>query len=104
MTSGAVASAPLQAEVEVAPALIAWRNVIRIGLLGGAVAIYLCLVGIVPVFHARQLIAGVITLGQIALFLSMAIPGAIAAWRASTLREAALVGGVAGRSEERRVG
>jgi branched-chain amino acid transport system permease protein len=92
----AVASAPLRTEAEAVPALIAWRDVIRIGLIGGAVAIYLCLVGIVPVFHARQLIAGVITLGQVALFGSMAIPGAVAAWKATTLREAALVGGVAG--------
>jgi len=78
------------------PALIAWRHVIRVGLIGGAVALYLCLVGIVPVFHARQLIAGVITLGQVALFGSLAIPGAVAAWKATTPREAALVGGVAG--------
>jgi branched-chain amino acid transport system permease protein len=92
----AVASAPLQTEAEAVPALIAWRDVIRIGLIGGAIAIYLCLVGIVPVFHARQLIAGVITLGQVALFGSMAIPGAVAAWKATTPREAALVGGVAG--------
>ena len=92
----AVASAPLRTEAEAVPALIAWRPVIRVGLIGGAVALYLCLVGIVPVFHARQLIAGVITLGQVALFGSMAIPGAVAAWKATTPREAALVGGVAG--------
>jgi len=92
----AVASAPLRTEAEAVPALIAWRHVIRVGLIGGAVALYLCLVGIVPVFHARQLIAGVITLGQVALFGSLAIPGAVAAWKATTPREAALVGGVAG--------
>ena len=92
----AVASAPLRTEAEAVPAVIAWRHVIRVGLIGGAVALYLCLVGIVPVFHARQLIAGVITLGQVALFGSLAIPGAVAAWKATTPREAALVGGVAG--------
>ena len=47
-------------------------------------------------FHARQLIAGVITLGQVALFGSMAIPGAFAARRARTTREAILAGGAAG--------
>src|SRR4029450_10732959 len=62
----------------------------------GTVALYLCFVGIVPVFHERQLIAGVITLGQVALFGSMAVPGAIAARRATTLREALLTGAVAG--------
>jgi branched-chain amino acid transport system permease protein len=96
MTSNAVASAPLQSKAEAAPALIAWRDVIRVGLLGGTVALYLCLVGIVPVFHERQLIAGVITLGQVALFGSMAVPGAIAARKATTLREALLTGAVAG--------
>jgi branched-chain amino acid transport system permease protein len=96
MTSDAVATAPLEAGAKVAPSLIAWRHVIRIGLIGGAVALYLCLVGIVPVFHTRQLIAGVITLGQIALFGSMAIPGAWAARKATTLREALLTGAVAG--------
>jgi hypothetical protein len=96
MTSNAVASTPLPSEAQAAPALIAWRNVIRIGLLGGTVAIYLCLVGIVPVFHERQLIAGVISLGQVALFLSMAIPGAVAAWKATSLRDALLAGGAAG--------
>jgi branched-chain amino acid transport system permease protein len=96
MTSDAVATAPLEAGAEVAPALVVWRHVIRIGLIGGAVALYLCLVGIVPVFHTRQLIAGVITLGQIALFGSMAIPGAWAARKATTVREALLTGAVAG--------
>src|SRR5262245_18237123 len=96
MTSDAVATALLEAGANVDPSLSASRNAARIGALGGAIAIYLCLVGIVPVFHARQLIAGVITLGQIALFLSFAIPGAIAAWKATTVREAVLAGGVAG--------
>ena len=73
-----------------------WREIAKIGLIGGAIALYLCLVGIVPVFHARQLIAGVITLGQIALFGSMAVPGAFAARRARTTREAVLAGGAAG--------
>ena len=96
MTSDAVATAPLETGTEVVPSIIAWRDVIRIGLIGGAIAIYLCLVGIVPVFHQRQLIAGVITLGQVALFGSMALPGACAARKATTLCEALLTGAVAG--------
>ena len=96
MTTDAVATAPLEAGSEAAPAIIAWRKVIRIGLIGGAIALYLCLVGIVPVFHARQLIDGVITLGQVALFGSMALPGAFAARNATTLRDALMTGAVAG--------
>ena len=89
---------PLEATTDIAPdeAASTWRDVAKIGLIGGAIALYLCLVGIVPVFHSRQLIAGVITLGQVALFGSMAIPGAFAARRARTTREAVLAGGAAG--------
>ena len=97
MTADAVA-APVGSTTDVAPTESAtdWRDIAKIGLIGGAVAIYLCLVGIVPVFHARQLIAGVITLGQVALFGSMAIPGAFAARKARTTREAVIAGGAAG--------
>ena len=35
---------------------IPWGPVIRIGLIGAAVAIYACLVGIVPVFHERPMV------------------------------------------------
>ncbi len=37
------------------------RTIIRTGVIGGWVAIYLCLVGIVPVFNERPLIVGVIS-------------------------------------------
>ena len=98
MTADAVA-APVEATTDVEPVRggdAPGATIAKIGLIGGAVALYLCLVGIVPVFHARQLIAGVITLGQVALFGSMAIPGAFAARRARTTREAILAGGAAG--------
>jgi hypothetical protein len=36
----------------------------RLGLIGGIVAIYLSLVGIVTTFHRQQLVSGVITIGQ----------------------------------------
>jgi branched-chain amino acid transport system permease protein len=96
VTSDAAAAAKLETGAEAASSIIAWRDVVRIGIIGGAIAIYLCLVGIVPVFHERQLIAGVITLGQVALFGSLAIPGAIAARKSTTLRDAVLAGGAAG--------
>ncbi len=96
MTADAVA-VRVEPEAEAVPATtIDWRDIGKIGLIGGAIALYLCLVGIIPVFNSRQLIAGVITLGQIALFGSMAIPGAYAARRARTTREAVLAGGAAG--------
>lgn len=41
--------------------LHAWQPVLRFGLLGGVVAVYLCLVGIVPTFNERPLIEGVVS-------------------------------------------
>lgn len=59
-----------------APAL---RRLIRVGVLGSAVALYVCLVGIVPVFSDRPLIAGVISLGQASLLMAFAAIGFVAA-------------------------
>ena len=72
------------------------RTLLRTGLLGGAIAIYLCLVGIVPVFHDRPLIVGVVELGQAALLIAFGAVGYLAARdqvRASRLR--AVVAGAA---------
>jgi branched-chain amino acid transport system permease protein len=59
-----------------------WLAVGRVGLLGGTIAVYLALVGIVPLFDERPLVSGVISLGQTALVLTMAGAGSIAARRA----------------------
>lgn len=55
------------------------RTLLRTGLIGGIVAVYLCLVGIVPVFHDRPLIVGVVELGQSALLIAFGIVGYLAA-------------------------
>ncbi len=55
------------------------RTLLRTGVLGGAVAIYLCLVGIVPVFADRALIVGVIELGQAVLLMAFGATGYVAA-------------------------
>jgi branched-chain amino acid transport system permease protein len=47
------------------------REVVRIGTLGAAVGLYLCLVGIVPIFNERPLIAGVLSLGQGAVLFTL---------------------------------
>ncbi|MFH0751745.1 MAG: hypothetical protein V2B17_07905 [Chloroflexota bacterium] len=73
------------------------RTLLRTGVLGGAVAIYLCLVGIVPVFATRPLIIGVVELGQAALLLAFAAVGYFAARDlVATSRPRAVVAGVAG--------
>ncbi|HUG48802.1 MAG TPA: branched-chain amino acid ABC transporter permease [Candidatus Limnocylindria bacterium] len=61
----------------------AWRSVAGIGLAGGVVAIYLALVGIVPVFNRQSLVTGVITLGGAAVFLTPVVSGYLATRRAS---------------------
>jgi branched-chain amino acid transport system permease protein len=74
-----------------------WRTVIRVGLLGAVIAIFLCLVGIVPIFHARPLIKDVISLGQTALVLALLGTGVVAARAAKVQsRLAILPGALAG--------
>ena len=76
---------------------VPWRTVIRVGLLGAGIAIFLCLVGIVPVFHARPLIKDVISLGQTALVLALLGTGVVAARTAEVpSRLAILPGALAG--------
>jgi branched-chain amino acid transport system permease protein len=45
-----------------------WKDVIRFGLLAGVVALSLSLIGMVEAFNERNIIGGVVTLGQILLF------------------------------------
>ncbi len=47
-----------------------WRRVIRIGLIWGAVAVYLCLVGMVELFAPREIVVGVISLAHALLLLT----------------------------------
>jgi branched-chain amino acid transport system permease protein len=58
---------------------VAWGHVIRTGLIGAAVAVYACLVGIVPTFHERPMIEDVISLGQTSLVLILLGTGYLAA-------------------------
>jgi branched-chain amino acid transport system permease protein len=58
---------------------------IRIGLLGGAIALFLCLVGMVEIFGKRFLIEKVVTLGHALLLLSGLGVGFVAARRTLNL-------------------
>ena len=79
-----------------------WFPVVRIGLLGGVVAVYLCLVGIVTTFNERPLIAGVLSLGEASLLLAWIGAGYLAARRApggtrpAEVAAGGLAGGLAG--------
>jgi len=63
------------------PSVGGWGGVIRAGLVGAAVALYLCLVGIVPTFGERALIDDIVTLGQASLLLTALVVGYVAALR-----------------------
>jgi branched-chain amino acid transport system permease protein len=69
----------------------ALQPTLRIGLIGGGIAIYLCLVGIVPVFAARPLIVGVVSLGQAALLITFGVVGYLAARQADATSRARVI-------------
>src|SRR5688500_2540575 len=76
---------------------IPWGPVIRTGLIGAADAIYACLVGIVPVFHERPMVQGIISLGQTFMVLILFGTGYLAARgrpRAAPAIAAGAVGGL----------
>lgn len=81
------ASAPTNSRLD------AWRGVISVGLIAGAVAIYLCVVGIVPVFAGRPLVKDVVSLGQMSLALTGLISGYVATQRAPAGALPGIVGG-----------
>ncbi|MEI2691649.1 MAG: leucine/isoleucine/valine transporter permease subunit [Anaerolineae bacterium] len=60
-----------------------WSPVLKIGLLGGIVAIYLALVGIMTALASRMIITGVVSLGQIILLSVFILFGYMAAQRAA---------------------
>ncbi|MFN8520822.1 MAG: hypothetical protein U0667_15820 [Chloroflexota bacterium] len=68
MTASTVDRAPIAPVASVGGQ--AARTAVQVGLAGGVMGIYLCLVGIVPTFDARPLIKDVVTLGQAALLIT----------------------------------
>jgi len=60
-------------------------NSVKSGLLGGVIAIFICLVGMTEVFSKRDVIEGVITLGQFVLLATSVVAGFIASRRTINL-------------------
>ncbi len=58
-----------------------WATALKLGLLGGAIGIYLCLVGLITAFADRDIIQGGITFGQTMLVLTAAGIGYYSAQR-----------------------
>ena len=58
-----------------------WQHSIKTGLIGGVVAVLVALVGMVEAFNQRDIIDGVITMGQILLLLVAVFTGSLAGKR-----------------------
>ena len=71
-----------------------WLSAVQIGLIGGVVALLVSLVGMVEEFGKRDIIAGVITMGQTLIFIAFIGAGYLAASR--TAGGATLMGLVSG--------
>jgi hypothetical protein len=56
---------------------------VRIGFIGGIVAVFLCLIGIVEIFGKRSLIEGLVSLGHIMLYLPLLATGYVTVKRTS---------------------
>jgi branched-chain amino acid transport system permease protein len=74
-----------------------WLSAIRNGLIGGAVSLLLCLVGMVTQFGARYIVSGIITMGQVLVIAPVLIFGyrITRSLQPSTVR-GLLVGGLSG--------
>jgi branched-chain amino acid transport system permease protein len=76
-----------------------WAGAFKLGLIGGVVALYLCLVGLVQTFGEQDIIGGIIALGHTLLLLTTLGIGYVAAQRLSPTRsapQALLASGLAG--------
>jgi hypothetical protein len=72
-----------------------WREAVRLGLIASVVALSLCLIGMVETFDDRDIIGGVVSLGQIFLFGPAALAGYVSAQRNRHARAGAvLLGGL----------
>ena len=55
-----------------------WQSAVRLGVLGGVIALFLCLVGIIVASNKTAVVSGVITLGQTMLLIAVLFPAALA--------------------------
>ena len=60
-------------------------NAVKTGLLGGTIALFICLIGMVEVFSKRDVIEHIITLGQFVLLATAVAMGLIASRQTSSL-------------------
>jgi len=80
-----------QPTTTLATAPSAWRDALRIGLIGGVCAVLVALIGMIEAFSNRNIIAGVITLGTLLIIGSAFLSGYFATRSASDSPRAAEV-------------
>ncbi|MCL5429569.1 MAG: leucine/isoleucine/valine transporter permease subunit [Chloroflexi bacterium] len=61
-----------------------WKGLLRIGLIGGLMAVLVSIIGMVETFHGRDIVGGVITMGQTVLAGAIFVSSSIAASRNSS--------------------
>jgi branched-chain amino acid transport system permease protein len=75
---------------------IGYREIINLGLIAGAVSLSFSAIGMVGLFSGRDLVAGILSLGQIFLFAPAAVWGYLVARRSSNRNSALLNGSIVG--------
>lgn len=75
-----------------------WQDALKLGLIGGVLELFVCLVGMVAAFDGRYIISETLTLGQLLLFLPPLIVGYYSAMQTGAARRipAILFGAIAG--------
>lgn len=69
-----------------------WLSAVKMGLIGGAIAVLLCMVGMVAEFHAEYIIRGTLSLGQTLLIIVVLAISYLAASRSGSHRPRYIVG------------
>ncbi len=65
-----------------------WMDAIRMGLIGGAVSLLICIVGMTEEFNDRPIVEGIVTMGQVLTFAPIAALAYIVASRLTAVRKA----------------
>ncbi len=52
-----------------------WKQSLRSGLIGGAIVIFLALVGVIETFSQRYIVSGIVTMSQLFLLIPLLLFG-----------------------------
>ncbi|MEW6232162.1 MAG: hypothetical protein AB1566_07610, partial [Chloroflexota bacterium] len=69
-----------------------WLPAVKIGLVGGAIGVLLALVGMVEAFSIRDIVNGIVSMGQMLMLISIAFTGYMAARRTTQPQHLGVLG------------